>query len=117
MLKLGHLELFVTDPLRSLTFYRDRLGFRVVDVQAETYVWLESNGMELLLRPGKPSASVASYEETSLALVLYTDDLAATIARLEEQGIELFSTEPTGQCYNFTDPDGHWIQVVDPNHN
>jgi catechol 2,3-dioxygenase-like lactoylglutathione lyase family enzyme len=34
-LRLGHVELFVQDPIRSMAFYRDVLGFDVVEVQQQ----------------------------------------------------------------------------------
>ena len=53
-MKFGHLELFVNDPLASLPFYRDVLGFEVVTVQAKSFVWLKLGEQEILLRPGRP---------------------------------------------------------------
>lgn len=33
-MRLGHIELFVADPLASMAFYRDLLGFQVTTVTA-----------------------------------------------------------------------------------
>ena len=85
MIWLGHLELFVRDPLLSIAFYRDQLGFRVVEIQVEHFVWLESNGMELLLRPGSPPLSAPTYEQTAIAFVLYTDDLLDAVEQLRHR--------------------------------
>ena len=52
MLRLGHIELFVADPVGSMPFYRDALGFELVEVQGDKVVWLKSGDTELLLRPG-----------------------------------------------------------------
>ena len=114
MIRLGHIERFVTDPMVSLAFYRDQLGFRVVEVQEEQFVWLESNGIELLLRSGIPPAKAATYAQAGTGLVLYTDDLPAVVAQLRQQNIHLVKAEPPEQCLFFTDPDGYWFQLVDP---
>ena len=58
MLNFGHIELFVTDPLGAMTFYRDVLGFEVETVQRDKYVWLKLGGTTILLRPGKVEAPV-----------------------------------------------------------
>jgi catechol-2,3-dioxygenase len=38
LMKLGHIELFVTDPLAFKEFYRGVLGFEVTEVQGGNYV-------------------------------------------------------------------------------
>ena len=45
-------------------------------------------------------------------MVLYTDDLTATSARLAEHGIQIRGDDGPG-CLTFTDPDGHWLQLVE----
>lgn len=111
-MRLGHIELFSADPLGSIPFYRDALGFDVVDVQGGKVVWFKSGTSELLLRPGTNDAPAESYQRAPIALVLYTDDLAAATARLEENGVEFRGNDGPG-CLTFTDPDGHWIQLVE----
>ena len=54
MLKFGHIELFVRDPLNARQFYEEVLGFEVVDVQGDAFVWLKIDAIEILLRRGTP---------------------------------------------------------------
>lgn len=112
MIKLGHIELFVQDPGYSLAFYRDLLGFTVTTIQAEQFVWLQLGTHELLLRPGSGQNKASAAGEMAMTLVLYTDALAETVAYLTQHGVHCQSA-PDG-CYLFTDPDGHWFQLVDP---
>jgi len=113
-MKVGHVELLVRDPLASRRFYEEVLGFRVEAVQAETFVWLDAGGTEILLRPGGGAADASSYDRAASALVLYTDDLPAERRRLESRGLEFRGTDGSDDCMTFTDPDGNWFQLVDP---
>lgn len=111
---IGHIELFVTDPLRSMAFYRDKLGFSVTTVQAEQFVWLQLGDQELLLRPGKTKSQSTTYDETNIGLVLYAVNFPEKMAELQAKGINFVPMSDS--CAAFTDPDGHWFQLVDPNH-
>ncbi|HVK38972.1 MAG TPA: VOC family protein [Candidatus Kapabacteria bacterium] len=112
MLRLGHIELFVADPVGSMPFYRDALGFELVEVQGDKVVWLKSGDTELLLRPGANDTPAGNYQRAPIAMVLYTDDLTATTDRLAEHGIQIRGNDGPG-CLTFTDPDGHWLQLVE----
>jgi catechol 2,3-dioxygenase-like lactoylglutathione lyase family enzyme len=43
-MKIGHIELFVKDPLASKEFYESVLGFEVIAVQGSDFVWVRSAG-------------------------------------------------------------------------
>ena len=108
-LRPGHLEIPARDPVRTARFYADVLGFEVFDVQAETFHWLKLGDLELLVRPGPPDAAGGDLARPNL--VLYTDDAPAARERVRRAGVE---PEQRGACLLLQDPDGHWIQVVDP---
>ena len=111
-LALGHIELFVKNPVASIPFYADGLGAEIVAVQDETFVWLKLGEVELLLRPGNP-APVSCYAQSMAGLVLYVDNLETAVYQLKGYGIKChLMDEP--DCYTFQDPDGHWFQLVDP---
>ena len=114
MLKLGHIELFVQSPLRSRNFYIDVLGFEHVDTQGTDFVWVKSGAQEVLLRRGENAAPSPDYQHAPTAFVLYTDDLPDMRATLEARGV-VFRGEDMGSP-TFTDPDGHWFQLADPDH-
>ena len=111
-MKVGHIELFVRDPLRAKQFYEKVLGCEVTAVQNQQFVWLQLGHTEILLRPGTPPAAASSYEKTAVALVLYTDNLPQTLSRLREHNLTCQLMD--GDCYTFTDPDGNWFQLVNP---
>lgn len=113
MMRIGHIEVFVKDALASLPFYRDVLGMEVVAVQREQFVWLESGGVEVLLRPGTPGDRGDHYNQTASAFVLYTDDLAATVETLRSRGLVFRGTDGSPDCLTFTGPDGEWFQLVE----
>ncbi|HEX3356501.1 MAG TPA: VOC family protein [Tepidisphaeraceae bacterium] len=113
-LKLGHLELFVHDPARSRDFYRDILGFEVISEQGESFIWLRSNDREILLRRSEFSNEAAVYKEAAIAFVLYTDDLPAMLNELMQKGLLPRGNDGSSKCPTFTDPDGHWFQIVNP---
>lgn len=112
----GHFELFVRDPAVARNFYERVLGFTLTAVQGDNdeFIWLELGGRELLLRPGNPPAGGSSYHAAGVAIVLYTDSLAATAALWRERGLEFHGFDGSLDCLTFTDPDGHWFQLVDP---
>lgn len=110
----GHLEVFVPDPMRAKEFYRNVLGFEIGDIQHEgKVVWLVKDDFTLLLRPGSPAAA-ASYQEAPCAIVLYTDDLDAEVKALRNRGLVFKGTDGSDRCLTFTDPDGNWFQLVNP---
>jgi len=113
-MRLGHIELFVRDPKKSLEFYRDVLGMEVIAIQGEQFIWLRGGAIELLLRPGSGAAEAGSYAAASTGLVLYTDDLKTTAEALRRRGLVFRGTDGSEHCLTFTDPDGHWYQLVNP---
>lgn len=111
---IGHLEVFVADPSRSKDFYRDVLNFEVGDVQHDgRIVWMTKGDVTILLRPGKPPAA-PDYQHTGVAFVLYTNDLDREREALEARGLVFKGTDGDERCLTFTDPDGNWFQLVNP---
>lgn len=113
-MKIGHIELFVKDPKKSASFYIEKLGFTLESDQGD-YIWVKLNQTEILLRPGNPVVNNL-YEKTSIALVLYTDDLKKSQEKLRTSGIDFLGFDQSLSCLTFQDPDGHWWQLVNPNH-
>ena len=108
-MRAGHIEIPVSDPLRSLAFYRDVLGFALDVNQGDRVIWLTSGDLVVMLRPGFDSAH--DNDLAAVNLVLYTADVDAARERLRTAGVE-FSERAA--CVHFRDPDGHWLQIVDP---
>jgi catechol 2,3-dioxygenase-like lactoylglutathione lyase family enzyme len=115
-MKPGHIEIFVKAPLESQKFYTDILGFKVEAVQHEKFVWLSSGELTILLRPGENRLNAESYQSANSAIVLYTDELEAAKSQLEAKGLVFKGTDGSPECLTFTDLDGNWFQLVNPNH-
>jgi len=113
-MNLGHVEIFVSDPRKSQDFYVNVLGFELVTVQQDQFVWLRREDREVLLRPGRAAVSADSYQRAAIALVFYTEDLQQTKLELEARGLLFRGTDGTDRCLTFTDLDGNWFQLVNP---
>ena len=113
-MKLGHIEILVEDPKRSQRFYSDVLGFELVTIQNEKFIWLKKGQQEFLIRPGKKHKMASHYEAASVGIVLYCDDVEETMKELKLKGLEFKGTVDSGKCHTFTNPDGNWFQLVDP---
>ena len=113
-MKIGHIELFVKDTKKSMEFYCEKLGFEHVSDQGE-FQWIKSGSTEILLRPGGANKT-ATYEDSSHGIVIYSDDLEKVSKQLKAKGVVFEDIDMGGRCLYFTDPDGHWYQLVDPNH-
>ncbi len=113
-LELGHIELFVKDPLASLTFYQDGLGAELVVNQQDTFIWIKIGTQEILLRPGHPHQAAQSYGQSRAGIVLYTDDMETAVYQLSGYGIQCNPMPNEPECFTFQDPDGNWFQLVDP---
>jgi catechol 2,3-dioxygenase-like lactoylglutathione lyase family enzyme len=113
-MKLGHIEIFVTDSAKSKMFYNEVLGFETIEVQHEKFVWLKLNDNVILLRPGKNELHVNEYKNTNSAIVFYTNDLNKTKQKLISKGLVFSGTDGSDRCLTFTDPDGNWFQLVNP---
>ncbi len=114
-MKFGHIEILAADPQKSKQFYQDVLGFELTVDQGGGLYWLQNGFLEILIRPGSPPNPARSYEDAPTGLVLYTDDIDTTVRTLQQRGLIFRGTVDSDKCYTFTDPDGNWFQLVDPN--
>lgn len=115
-MKAGHLEIFVRDPQASVMFYRDVLGFSVETEQADgKYIWMKKDTMEILIRPGKVKDAAACYQDANIGMVFYAPEFEKTVNQLKSRGLMFLGTDGSDRCLTFSDPDGNWFQLVDPN--
>lgn len=108
-MKLGHLEIFVADPVASRDWYVQVLGAEPVADQGE-FQWVELGGTELLFRRGSPQPA-GSYRAAAIALVLYVESLAPLETHLALHQVTV-SHGDDDDCLTFQDPDGHWVQAT-----
>lgn len=114
-MKIGHIELFVRDPGISKKFYTETLGFKLVEEQGNgNFVWVSSGEIIILLRPGKSTDKATAYDSSASGIVIYTENLDETRKVLISRGLKFGGTDGSDRCLTFTDPDGHWFQLVNP---
>ncbi|MHA2365531.1 MAG: VOC family protein [Candidatus Hodarchaeales archaeon] len=111
-MKIGHIELFVEDITQSLYFFCNILNFELVADQGE-FQWIKLGDIEILLRPGTGN-NVDFYQNASQAIVFYTNNLDKTAKILKSKGLVFKGTDRSENCLTFSDPDGHWFQLVNP---
>jgi catechol 2,3-dioxygenase-like lactoylglutathione lyase family enzyme len=140
-MRMSHIGICVSDRVRSLRFYHDLLGFRFVselkvagappstllrlqDVELRA-IYLEREGVRIELlyyeAPGhRGDGNTRPMNQLGLThLSLRTDDLDATLAELQEAGVEVLSDTRIDLPQNHTkavfisDPDGTLIELVE----
>jgi catechol 2,3-dioxygenase-like lactoylglutathione lyase family enzyme len=113
-MKFGHIEILASDPLRSRQFYEDVLGFEVTVIQNERFIWLKKGILEIIIRPGRQQPVASRYEDAPVGFVLYTEDVEMMLSDLVSKGLQVKGTVDSEKCYTFTDLDGNWFQLVNP---
>jgi catechol 2,3-dioxygenase-like lactoylglutathione lyase family enzyme len=122
---------YVRDQDEALTFYVEKLGFRVhTDVKNGNYRWLtvqhpEQPSFQLgLFLPGPPVHDEATAETLRAMvakgamppLVLVVDDCRAVFARLRDRGVE-FTQDPVARYgsvdASFRDPSGNGWKLIE----
>lgn len=122
--------IYVRDQDEALTFYVDKLGFKVhTDVKNGAYRWLtvqhpEQPSFQLgLYVPGPPTLDAASAQSLKALvakgamppLVMVVDDCQATYEQLKSKGVE-FTQEPIARFGNvdagFRDPSGNGWKMI-----
>ncbi len=126
---LAHAAITVGDMDRSLAFYRDLLGFRVLRTKdlgsAGKIVILDIAGkgeLELFQRPNTmPTPEGYGLPQTIglWHLAIEVDDVAPEWERLEAHGVKPFGDphyrRPGGsRCAHFLDPDGVIVEFIEP---
>ena len=122
--------LYVRDQDEALSFYVDKLGFRVrADVRNGDYRWLtvqhpDQPAFQLgLFRPGPPVHDAATAQALQVLVakgamppaVMVVDDCRAACERLRAQGVEL-TQEPVERYgtidAGFRDPSGNGWKMI-----
>ena len=113
----------VTDLDRSLSFYRDTLGFPL-RLENRTFGWAELGPEEPMCKIGlslvRGDAGPRT-ERKPTGIVLDVDDMSAFVENLKRAGVRI-TREPMrgpwgGLVMDFLDPDGNELEAVfDPEH-
>lgn len=114
-MQIGHIEIFVSNPLKAKLFYTEILGFEEIIIQQDQFVWLKMGEIEVLLRPSITQKDTSKFGEKSVVMVFYTEDLTKTKGDLEKKGLVFNGIDGSDKCPTFKDEDGNWFQLVNPN--
>ncbi|MDQ2821240.1 MAG: fosfomycin resistance glutathione transferase [Pseudomonadota bacterium] len=108
---LNHLTLAVRDLPRSVSFYRDLLGFRLA-AQWDTGAYLKLGELWLCLTRDVSDRPIANATYTHYAFSIASADFAAFCTRLRVAGVhEWQPNRSEGDSFYFLDPDGHQLEA------
>ena len=117
---VAHLSIPVTDPERSLAFYRDVLGMKLLaNVQRQGMVFLDSGGDCVILVKVDQPISTARDRNVHHSFVVAHDHYAESVAELKRLGIAGIDEEDmrggvvNGPRTYFHDPDGNVLEIID----
>lgn len=107
---LNHLTLAVCDVTRSITFYRDVLGFRL-RAQWPEGAYLEAGSLWLCLSLDAAAGSASRRDYTHYALDVAAEDFAALSRRARQTASIWKENGSEGESLYFLDPDGHRLEL------
>jgi catechol 2,3-dioxygenase len=118
--KIGHIHLKVSDLARAVAFYRDVLGFDLMEYYGDQAVFLSAGGYHHHIglntwqsRGGSspPRSSTGLYH---FAILLPNrKELARTLRRVIDHGVQIDGAADHGvsEAIYFRDPDGNGIEI------
>jgi methylmalonyl-CoA/ethylmalonyl-CoA epimerase len=113
--RIGQIALTITDRARSVAFYRDRLGMRLLFEAPPNLAFFDCNGIRLMLSPAE-----TPHESFSSILYFQVDDIHKACEALSARGVE-FQQQPAriAQLEShdlwmafFRDPDGNVLALM-----
>lgn len=113
--KIGHIMLGVSDAKRSVRFYQETLGMKVLHAGGGM-AFLDGDGVTLAL--SEELAKAQEHTVGAVEIVFAVDDLHRAHKVLLDRGVK-FLREPrqvtaTDWAANFRDPDGHLLSIFGP---
>ncbi len=111
--KFGLLMIVVKDMNRSVAFYRDVLGLKLLFHQDN---WSQFDTGQILLGLHPEGDEVKVSPTTGFSAGIYVDDIVKTVAELKRRGGHIAidpRPEPFGRWALLKDPDGYNVQIVE----
>jgi catechol 2,3-dioxygenase-like lactoylglutathione lyase family enzyme len=113
--QIGVVMLGVADVVRSVAFYRDKLG---LSVKQEIPGFAFLDGVVVVLALSQPLARATGQGPGSTEIVFSVEDVRAAHAALQAKGVAI-TQQPrivSGPMWaaNFNDPDGHRLSIFGP---
>jgi len=132
--KMSHATIYVNNQDEALSFYRDKLGFKLhtdamigADFRWLTVTAPDQPDFEIILMEPKPGMLMDEDTANQLRAIMakgvlgagafHTDDCRKTYDELKERGVD-FLSEPTERPYGieavFRDNSGNWFSLTQP---
>jgi lactoylglutathione lyase len=111
--KLGLVMVVVRDMDRSVAFYRDVLGLKLLFHQGN---WSQFDAGHIILGLHPEGEEVKVSPTTGMSLGIYVDDIVKACSELKRRGGHIAidtRTEPFGRWALVKDPDGYNLQIVE----
>ena len=108
---VNHITLSISDLGRSMAFYTDVLGCRLI-ARWEDGCYLEAGDLWLALVVDDDTRQAPLPEYTHIAFDVGSTDFPALADRVRQSGAEVFQDNSTeGESLYFLDPDGHKLEL------
>jgi catechol 2,3-dioxygenase-like lactoylglutathione lyase family enzyme len=111
---LDHVYYWTADLDRAVKFYQDVLGLRLAFREGSKWAEFEAGPIRLALHGAVEGRAI---EEGGATAVFRVDDLDASRARLETEGVEfeehIGEVEGYARFASFRDPDGNIVQIIE----
>ena len=111
--KLGLIMVVVKDMDRSVAYYRDVLGLKLLFKQSN---WSQFDAGNILIGLHPEGDEVKVSPSTGMSFGIYVDDVTATAAEIKRRGGHISiqpRNEPFGRWALAKDPDGYNIQIIE----
>lgn len=112
MYKTSNVTILVSDMARSIKFYSETMGLKLIANYGGEFAQLETNGMKIGLHPGKKPGAPLNRD---MSLGFQVDDIAAAKKTLESRGVtfERRVQDRGALIENFSDPDGTPLYLIE----
>ena len=108
---INHITFAVSNLEKSLTFYGELLGLRVV-AKWERGAYLIAGSQWIALNVDETRSSVATPDYSHISFNLLSTDFEALKSKLLESGVTAFKENSSeGDSFYFLDPDGHKLEL------
>lgn len=111
--KLGLVMIVVSNMDRSVAFYRDVLGLKMLFHQNN---WSQFDAGQMLIGLHPEGEQVKVSPTTGFSLGIYVDDIMKTVSELKRRHGNIAiepRPEPFGRWALLKDPDGYGIQLIE----
>lgn len=111
--KLGLIMIVVRDMERSVAFYRDVLGLKLL-INQSNWTQFDAGNIIIGLHPDGDEVKVSP--TTGMSIGIYVDDMDSAIAEIRRRFGKIAigpRPEPFGRWALIFDPDGYSIQIIE----